>query len=106
MAHVAGLVAGGVLPSPVPHADAVTFTTYKTMLGPHGGVILGRAEIAKAIDRAIFPGTQGAPDFGRIAAKAVCFGIAATPGFREIQAAIVANAAELAGQLRRAATGS
>ncbi len=99
MAHVAGLVAGGALPSPVPHADAVTFTTYKTMLGPHGGVILTRAEHAKAIDRAIFPGTQGAPDFGRIAAKAVCFGIAATPAFREIQRAIVDNAATLAAEL-------
>ena len=99
MAHVAGLVAGGVLPGPMAHADAVTFTTYKTMLGPHGGVILTRAELAKTIDRAIFPGTQGAPDFGRIAAKAVCFGIAATPQFRETQAAIVANAHVLAGEL-------
>ena len=96
MAHVAGLVAGGALASPVPHADVVTFTTYKTMLGPHGGVILARAELAKGIDRAIFPGTQGAPDFGRIAAKAVCFGIAATPAFRETQSAIVANARVLA----------
>jgi glycine hydroxymethyltransferase len=92
MAHVAGLVAGGVLGSPVPHADAVTFTTYKTLLGPHGGVILARADLTKLIDRAIFPGTQGAPDFGRIAAKAVCFGFAATPAFRATQAAIVANA--------------
>ena len=99
MAHVAGLVAGGVLASPVPHADAVTYTTYKTMLGPHGGVILARADLAKAIDRAIFPGTQGAPDFGRIAAKAVCFEIAATPAFRATQAAIVANAQVLAGAL-------
>ena len=99
MAHVAGLVAAERLPSPVPHADAVTFTTYKTMLGPHGGVILARGEHARAIDRAIFPGTQGAPDFGRIAAKAVCFGIAATPGFRETQAAIVANARALAEEL-------
>jgi glycine hydroxymethyltransferase len=96
MAHVAGLVAGGALPSPVPHADAVTFTTYKTMLGPHGGVILARADLAKGIDRAVFPGTQGAPDFGRIAAKAVCFGIAATPAFRATQTAIAANAQILA----------
>jgi len=96
---VAGLVAAGELPSPVPHADAVTFTTYKTMLGPHGGAILARAEIARSIDRAVFPGTQGAPDFGRIAAKAVCFGIAATPGFREIQRRIRENAAALAGEL-------
>ena len=99
MAHVAGLVAAGVLPSPVPHADAVTFTTYKTMLGPHGGVILARADIARAIDRAIFPGTQGAPDFGHVAAKAVCFGVAATPGFRETQRAIADNAAALATEL-------
>ena len=99
MAHVAGLVSGGALASPVPHADAVTFTTYKTMLGPHGGVILTTAEHARAIDRAIFPGTQGAPDFGRIAAKAVCFGIAATAAFRETQAAIVANARALAEEL-------
>ena len=101
MAHVAGLVAAGELPSPVPHADAVTFTTYKTMLGPHGGVILSTAEHAKAIDRAIFPGTQGAPDFGRIAAKAACFGIAAGDGFRATQRAIRANAAILADELRQ-----
>ena len=99
MAHVAGLVAANSLPSPVQHADAVTFTTYKTMLGPHGGVILARPDLAKSVDRAIFPGTQGAPDFGRIAAKAVCFGIAGTPAFRETQAAIVANARVLAGEL-------
>jgi glycine hydroxymethyltransferase len=77
----------------------VTFTTYKTMLGPHGGVILARRDLARAIDRAIFPGTQGAPDFGRIAAKAVCFGVAATDGFRESQRRIRANAAALAGAL-------
>jgi len=99
MAHVAGLVAGGVLASPVPHADLVTFTTYKTMLGPHGGVILARAALARAIDRAIFPGTQGAPDFGRIAAKAVCFGLASTDGFRQIQQAIVDDAVALAAAL-------
>ena len=101
MAHVAGIVAAGELPSPVPHADAVTFTTYKTMLGPHGGVILSKAEHAKAIDRAIFPGTQGAPDFGRIAAKAACFGIAAGDGFRATQRAIRANARTLAAELAR-----
>lgn len=99
MAHVAGLVAGGALASPVPHADVVTFTTYKTLLGPHGGVILSGAEHAKAIDRAIFPGTQGAPDFGRIAAKAVCFGIAGSKTFRATQASIVANARALADAL-------
>jgi glycine hydroxymethyltransferase len=99
MAHVAGVVAAERLASPVPHADAVTFTTYKTMLGPHGGVILSKAEHAKAIDRAIFPGTQGAPDFGRIAAKAACFGIAAGDGFRATQRAIRANAATLGTEL-------
>jgi len=99
MAHVAGLVAGGVLESPVPHADTVAFTTYKTMLGPHGGVILARQDVAKAIDRAIFPGTQGAPDFGRIAAKAVCLGVATTPGFRETQRTIIENARALAAAL-------
>jgi len=99
MAHIAGLVAAGVMPSPVAHADTVAFTTYKTMLGPHGGVLLARADLARAIDRAIFPGTQGAPDFGRIAAKAVCFGIAATREFRETQAAILANARALAAGL-------
>lgn len=99
MAHVAGLVAAGELPSPVPHADAVTFTTYKTMLGPHGGVVLTTVDLARRIDRAIFPGTQGAPDFGRIAAKAVCFGFAATKEFREIQWRIRTNGAALAGAL-------
>jgi glycine hydroxymethyltransferase len=101
MAHVAGLVAAGELPSPVPYADAVTFTTYKTMLGPHGGVILSTADLARKIDRAIFPGTQGAPDFGRIAAKAVCFGIAAGEPFRVVQRAIRANATALAAELAR-----
>lgn len=96
MAHVAGLVAAGELPSPVPHADAVTFTTYKTMLGPHGGVILTNAELAGKIDRAIFPGTQGAPDFGRIAAKAVCLGLAAGQPFRETQRRILGNGTALA----------
>lgn len=99
MAHVAGLVAAGELSSPVPHADAVTFTTYKTMLGPHGGVILSTADLARRIDRAIFPGTQGAPDFGRIAAKAVCFEIAAGEPFRAIQGRIRENAATLATEL-------
>jgi glycine hydroxymethyltransferase len=99
MAHVAGLVAAGELPSPVPHADAVTFTTYKTMLGPHGGVILSTEDLARKIDRAIFPGTQGAPDFGRIAAKAVCFEIAAGEPFRAIQGRIRENAATLATEL-------
>jgi glycine hydroxymethyltransferase len=99
MAHVAGLVAAGELPSPVPHADVVTFTTYKTMLGPHGGVILSTAELARKVDRAVFPGTQGAPDFGRIAAKAVCFGMAATESFREVQRRVRVDGAALAGEL-------
>ena len=95
MAHIAGLVAAGVVPSPVPHADFVTFTTYKTLLGPHGGVILSRAAHARRVDRAIFPGTQGAPDFGRIAAKAVAFRVAAGPWFRSVQERIVADARAL-----------
>ncbi|MBI3744976.1 MAG: serine hydroxymethyltransferase, partial [Chloroflexi bacterium] len=99
MAHVAGLVAADVLPSPVAHADFVTFTTYKTLLGPHGGVILSRAEHARKVDRAIFPGTQGAPDFGRIAGKAVAFRIAAGPWFREVQQRIVDDARGLAAAL-------
>jgi glycine hydroxymethyltransferase len=99
MAHLAGLVAAGVIPSPVPHADLVTFTTYKTMLGPHGGVVLCRADLARKVDRAVFPGTQGAPDFGRIAAKAVCFLTASTPAFREVQVTILADAAALSDAL-------
>jgi glycine hydroxymethyltransferase len=99
MAHVAGLVAAGELPSPVPHADVVTFTTYKTMLGPHGGVILSTSELARKVDRAIFPGTQGAPDFGRIAAKAVCFAIAGGDQFRAVQRQVRENAAALAHEL-------
>jgi len=99
MAHIAGLVAAGVLPSPVPHADFVTFTTYKTLLGPHGGVILSRAEHARKVDRAIFPGTQGAPDFGRIAGKAVAFRIASGPWFRDVQRRIVNDAQALAAAL-------
>ena len=95
MAHIAGLVAAGVVPSPVPHADFVTFTTYKTLLGPHGGMILSRAAHARRVDRAIFPGTQGAPDFGRIAAKAVAFRVAAGPWFRSVQERIVADARAL-----------
>ena len=95
MAHIAGLVAAGVVPSPVPHADFATFTTYKTLLGPHGGVILSRADYARRVDRAIFPGTQGAPDFGRIAAKAVAFRIASDPWFRDVQERIVADARAL-----------
>lgn len=101
MAHIAGLVAAGCLPSPVPHADFVTFTTYKTMLGPHGGVILTRAAHARRIDRAIFPGTQGAPDFARIAAKAVAFRVAGGAWFRGVQERILADAVALGAALVR-----
>jgi glycine hydroxymethyltransferase len=85
MAHIAGLVAAKVIPSPVPHAHFVTFTTYKTLMGPHGGVILCAADFAKKIDRSIFPGTQGTPTLSLVAAKAVCFHLATTPKFRAIQ---------------------
>ena len=96
MAHIAGLVAADVVPSPVEHADFVTFTTYKTLLGPHGGVILSRTEHARKVDRAIFPGTQGAPDFGRIAGKAVAFRVASGTWFRGVQQRIVEDARALA----------
>lgn len=99
MAHIAGLVAAGVLASPVPHADFVTFTTYKTLMGPHGGIVLCRAEHARALDRAVFPGTQGAPSVAQVAAKAVCLRLATTPRFREIQARTVRNAQVLAAAL-------
>ena len=95
MSHISGLVAGGIIPSPVPHAQFVTTTTYKTLLGPHGGVILCGAEHTASIDRAIFPGTQGTPSMAQIAGKAVCFAYAQTEEFREIQRAIVANAVVL-----------
>ncbi len=95
-AHIAGLIAGGVHPNPVPYADVVTFTTHKTLRGPRGGCILSRAEHAKAIDKAIFPGIQGGPLDHAVAAKAVAFAEAATPEFREYAAQVVANAAALA----------
>ena len=96
MAHIAGLVAAGLHPSPVPYADVVTTTTHKTLRGPRGGMIMCRAEFAKAIDKAIFPGTQGGPLMHVIAAKAVSFGEALTPEFREYQRRIVDNAKTLA----------
>ena len=96
MAHIAGLVAAGLHPSPVPYADVVTTTTHKTLRGPRGGMILCKEEYAKAIDKAIFPGTQGGPLMHIIAAKAVCFGEALAPSFKEYQAQIVKNAAALA----------
>jgi glycine hydroxymethyltransferase len=100
MAHIAGLVAAGVVPSPVPHADAVTFTTYKTLLGPHGGVILCRSAIAAKVDRGVFPGSQGTPAFGMMAAKAVCFESAAGEAFRTLMQRIVDNARGLATALQ------
>jgi len=96
MSHFAGLVAGGVHPSPVPHAQIVTTTTHKTLRGPRGGLILCTAELAKAIDRSVFPGTQGGPLEHVIAAKAVAFGEALTPDFRAYAHRVVANARRLA----------
>ncbi len=95
MAHIAGLVAAGLHPSPVPYADIVTTTTHKTLRGPRGGLILCKEEYAKAIDKAIFPGTQGGPLEHIIAAKAVCFGEALRPEFKEYQAQIIKNAKAL-----------
>lgn len=96
MAHIAGLVAAGLHPSPVPYADVVTTTTHKTLRGPRGGLILCKAELAKQIDKAVFPGIQGGPLEHIIAAKAVSFAEAMTPEFREYQKKIVENAAALA----------
>ncbi len=96
MAHIAGLVAAGLHPSPVPHADIVTTTTHKTLRGPRGGLILSTAELAPAINKAIFPGNQGGPLMHIIAAKAVCFGEALDPSFKVYQENIVKNAAALA----------
>ncbi len=101
MAHVAGLVAAGVHDNPVPWADVVTSTTHKTLRGPRGGLILCKEALAKKIDSAIFPGTQGGPLMHVIAAKAVCFGEALKPEFREYGAQIVKNAAALAEELKR-----
>jgi glycine hydroxymethyltransferase len=95
-AHIAGLIAGGAHPSPVPHADVVTFTTHKTLRGPRAGAILCKQEYATAIDKAVFPGLQGGPLMHVIAAKAVAFKEAAQPGFRDYAAQIVRNAAALA----------
>ena len=91
MAHIAGLVAAGLHPNPVPYADVVTTTTHKTLRGPRGGLILCREELAKAIDKAIFPGIQGGPLMHIIAAKAVCFGEALKPEFKEYQKRIIEN---------------
>ena len=100
MAHIAGLVAAGLHDSPVPYADVVTTTTHKTLRGPRGGLILCREALAKQIDKAIFPGTQGGPLMHIIAAKAVAFGEALTPEFKEYQKKIVENAQVLAEALK------
>jgi glycine hydroxymethyltransferase len=102
MAHIAGLVAAGLHPNPVPHSDFVTTTTHKTLRGPRGGMVLCRAEFAKDLDRAVFPGVQGGPLMHIIAAKAVCLLEALAPGFREYQQQIVTNAAHLAAALSAA----
>ena len=98
-AHVAGLIAGGVHPDPVPHADVVTFTTHKTLRGPRGGCIVCKEPYARAIDRAVFPGSQGGPLEHVIAAKAVAFAEAANPEFADYAAAVVTNARALAAGL-------
>jgi glycine hydroxymethyltransferase len=102
MAHIAGLVAAGVHPSPVPHSDFVTTTTHKTLRGPRGGMVLCRQQYAKDLDRTVFPGIQGGPLMHIIAAKAVCFQEALEPGFAEYQRQIVANAGRLATNLSAA----
>jgi glycine hydroxymethyltransferase len=99
MAHIAGLVAAGVHPSPVPHADFVTSTTHKTLRGPRAGMVLCRARYAKDLDRSVFPGVQGGPLMHIIAAKAVCFKEAAAPEFVDYQRQVVANAQRLAAGL-------
>jgi glycine hydroxymethyltransferase len=102
MAHIAGLVAGGVHPSPVPHAEFVTSTTHKTLRGPRAGLVLCRQAYAKDLDRTVFPGVQGGPLMHIIAAKAVCFKEAATPEFANYQRQVVANAKRLASNLASA----
>ena len=99
VAHYAGLIAAGEYPSPVPYADVVTTTTHKTLRGPRGGLILCKGSLAKAINSAVFPGTQGGPLMHVIAAKAVCFGEAFKPEFKVYQPHVKLNAAELAKQL-------
>ena len=96
MAHIAGLVAAGLHQSPVPYADVVTTTTHKTLRGPRGGMIMCKEKYAKAINKAIFPGTQGGPLMHIIAAKAICFGEALKPEFKEYQQQVIKNAKALA----------
>ena len=100
MAHIAGLVAAGVHPSPVPYAHVVTTTTHKTLRGPRGALILSTEELGKKINSAVFPGTQGGPLMHTIAAKAACFKEALTPEFKEYQQQVVTNAAVLAAELQ------
>jgi glycine hydroxymethyltransferase len=100
MAHIAGLVAAGLHPSPVPHADFVTSTTHKTLRGPRGGIILCKEQYAKAVDKSIFPGVQGGPLMHIIAAKAVSFKEVLSPDFKTYAEAIVANAKHLAKHLK------
>jgi glycine hydroxymethyltransferase len=99
MAHIAGLVAARIHPSPVPHSDFVTTTTHKTLRGPRGGMVLCRSQYAKDLDRSLFPGVQGGPLMHVIAAKAVCLKEAMEPEFTEYQQQIVANANRLANAL-------
>jgi glycine hydroxymethyltransferase len=101
MAHIAGLVAAGVHPSPIPYADLVSTTTHKTLRGPRGGMVLCRAAFAKELDKLTFPGTQGGPLVHTIAAKAVCLKEAMEPGFREYQQQVVANAKALAASVAK-----
>ncbi|MBM2811701.1 MAG: Glycine hydroxymethyltransferase [Chloroflexi bacterium] len=101
MAHIAGLVAGGVHPSPVPHADVVTFTTHKTLRGPRGGAILCRQELARKVDSAVFPGLQGGPLEHAVAAKAVAFHEALQPEYRVYQRQVVSNCQALAAHMGR-----
>lgn len=100
MAHIAGLIAAGLHPSPVPYADVVTTTTHKTLRGPRGGMILCKEEYAKQIDKAIFPGTQGGPLMHIVAAKAVALGEALTPEFKEYQQQVIKNASVLCSALQ------
>lgn len=101
IAHIAGLIAAGLHPSPVPYADIVTSTTHKTLRGPRSGLILCRAEHAKAVDRSVFPGNQGGPLEHVIAAKAVCFKLAMTSEFKEYQAQVLKNARALCEEFKR-----
>jgi glycine hydroxymethyltransferase len=102
IAHPAGLIAAGVLPSPVGIADVVTMTTHKTLRGPRGGMILASEEVAKKINSSVFPGSQGGPIMQQIAGKAVAFGEALQPAFRDYQQQVKANAAHLAACLQNA----